>query len=59
MDTRLVPQDIYLKHEEEWRVIRAPAEDGKGANSTSGAWNAVKARRETAPSADQARSLQN
>jgi len=59
MDTRLVPQDIYLQHEEEWRMIRKAEHSGKDEYSTKIAWTAMKAKPKASPVVDRERSIGN
>jgi hypothetical protein len=59
MDTRLVPQDIYLQHEEEWRMIRTAEDSGKDERRGSAAWKGIKAKPKASPSLGQERSIRN
>lgn len=61
MDTYAVTQDIYLKHEEEWRMIRTAEDKDEGRGKI--AWIGMKAKPKASLSLDQAidqeRSIRN
>jgi hypothetical protein len=57
MDTRLVPQDIYLQHEEEWRMVRTAEDSGKDEGSI--AWKGLKVKPKGSPPLDRERSIRN
>jgi len=59
MDPRLVPRDIYLQHEEEWRMIRTADASGKDEGKSTIAWKSLKAKPKASPPLDQERSIRN
>jgi len=59
MDTRLVPQDIYLQHEEEWRMIRMANVSGEDKGKGTIAWKGLKLNPKASPPLDQERSIRN